>query len=85
MANWLTSLKTDTPQEGYELAIEMAKRGVTYMQPSLDTRKAAWSVYTEKGESLMFGSLVIAMHFQTIAKANGDGPDEESLVGCARG
>lgn len=67
---WLTSLKTDTPQEGYELAIEMAKKGVTYMQPSLDTRKAAWSVYTERGESLMFGSLVIATHFQTIAKAN---------------
>ena len=67
---WLTSLKTDTPQEGYELAIEMAKKGVTYMQPSLDTRQAAWSVYTERGESLMFGSLVIATHFQTIAEAN---------------
>ena len=67
---WLTSLKTDTPQEGYELAIEMAKKGVTYMQPSLDTRKAAWSVYTERGESLMFGSFVIATHFQTIAEAN---------------
>lgn len=84
MANWLTSLKTDTPQEGYELAIEMAKRGVAYMQPSLDTRKAAWSVYTEKGESLMFGSLVIATHFQTIAKANGYWPDKDILLEGAK-
>ncbi len=50
------------------------------MQPSLDTRKAAWSVYTKKGESLMFGSLVIAAHFQTIAKANGYWLDKDILL-----
>lgn len=27
---WLTTLITETPQEGYELAIAMSRRGVKY-------------------------------------------------------
>ena len=30
---WLTSLITETPQEGYELAITLSRRGVKYTQP----------------------------------------------------
>lgn len=33
MENWLESLKTSTPQEGYELAIKLARMGVKYTQP----------------------------------------------------
>lgn len=30
---WLTSLITATPQEGFELAITLSRRGVKYTQP----------------------------------------------------
>lgn len=39
VAEWLTSLKTDTPQEGFELAIKLARKGVAYTQPSADVLK----------------------------------------------
>src|SRR5699024_6529023 len=34
MKKWITSLKTRTPQEGFELAITLAQKGVEYTQPS---------------------------------------------------
>ena len=30
---WLTTLSTNTPQEGFELAITLSRRGVKYTQP----------------------------------------------------
>ena len=33
---WLTSLITDTPQEGFELAITLSRRGVKYTQPDTE-------------------------------------------------
>ena len=36
---WLTSLITDTPQAGFELAITLSRRGVKYTQPDPDTLK----------------------------------------------
>lgn len=33
MSTWLPSLITDTPEEGYELAITMSRKGVGYVQP----------------------------------------------------
>lgn len=38
MADWLTSLITETPQEGFELAITLARKGVGYAQPSAEVR-----------------------------------------------
>lgn len=38
MADWLTSLITETPQEGFELAITLARKGVGYTQPSAEVR-----------------------------------------------
>ena len=39
MEDWITSLKTDTPQEGFELAITLARKGVAYKQPSVEIRE----------------------------------------------
>jgi len=36
---WLTSLITRTPQEGFELAITLSRRGVKYTQPDVDVLK----------------------------------------------
>lgn len=38
MADWLTTLHTDTPQEGFELAITLARKGVAYTQPDAEVR-----------------------------------------------
>lgn len=70
MADWLTSLKTDTPQEGFELAITLARKGVGYTQPSEEVRNSLRSQYAENPDSLTMASQVIAIHYQTVAAAN---------------
>lgn len=70
MNNWLTSLKTETPQKGFELAIELARKGVAYTQPSADIRKKLRPKYAKNADSLIMTSQVIAIHFQTVAAAN---------------
>lgn len=70
MADWLTSLKTETPQEGFELAITLARKGVGYTQPSAETRQKLRPEYAEDPDSLTMASQVIAIHFQTVAAAN---------------
>lgn len=70
MSDWLTSLKTETPQEGFELAITLARKGVGYTQPSAEVREKLRSDYATNADSLTMASQVIATHFQTIAAAN---------------
>lgn len=70
MADWLTSLQTATPQEGFELAITLARKGVGYTQPSEDVRAKLRPEYAENPDSLTWASQVIAIHFQTVAAAN---------------
>lgn len=70
MESWLTSLTTATPQEGFELAIKMARMGVKYTQPSAEVRDRLREGYANNADSLTFASQVIAVHFQTVAAAN---------------
>lgn len=70
MNTWLTSLKTKTPQEGFELAIKLSQKGVEYTQPSEDVRKMLRPVYSTNANSLICVSRVIAANFQTVAAAN---------------
>ncbi len=67
---WLTTLQTPTPQQGYELAIQLARMGVKYTQPSDEVRKMLCSSYAENADSLTAASQVIAINFQTVAAAN---------------
>lgn len=67
---WLTSLKTATPQEGYELAIKLARMGVKYTQPSAEIRDKLRPAYGDDADSLIASSQVIATNFQTVAAAN---------------
>ncbi len=71
MESWLHSLKTDTAQEGYELAIKLSRMGVKYTQPSAEVRSRLRPEYEQNADSLIASSQVIAIHFQTIAAANG--------------
>lgn len=70
MNQWLRSLKTATPQEGFELAIKLSQKGVEYTQPSEDIRKKLRPKYSRDADSLIAASQVIAINFQTIAAAN---------------
>ncbi len=67
---WLKSLITPSPQEGFELAITLSRKGVAYTQPSAEARERMRPVYSEDPDSLTAASQVIAINFQTIAAAN---------------
>lgn len=70
MEKWLRSLKTNTPQEGFELAITLSQKGVEYTQPNEQIRKKLRPKYSRDADSLISVSEVIAINFQTVAAAN---------------
>lgn len=67
---WLSSLITATPQEGFELAITLSRRGVKYTQPDAEVLKGLRSEYAHDADALTAASQVIAINFQTVAAAN---------------
>jgi hypothetical protein len=70
MSNRITSLRTKTPQEGFDLAVKLAQKGVLVTQPSEAIRKKLRPKYSRNADSLIMASEVIAIHFQTVAAAN---------------
>lgn len=67
---WLGALKTESPQEGFELAIKLSRMGVKYTQPSDEIRKRLREDYANNADSLIAASQVVAVNFQTVAAAN---------------
>ncbi len=67
---WLTSLLTSTPQEGFELAITLSRRGVKYTQPDTEVLHKLRPEYANSASALTAASQVIAINFQTISAAN---------------
>ncbi|HRN74842.1 MAG TPA: hexameric tyrosine-coordinated heme protein [Ottowia sp.] len=67
---WLTSLITATPQEGFELAITLSRRGVKYTQPDTAVLKELRPEYAHSADGLTAASQVVAINFQTVAAAN---------------
>jgi len=67
---WLPSLIPETPQQGFELAITLSRRGVKYTQPDVDTLKKLRPDYANSAEALTAASHVVAVNFQTVAAAN---------------
>ncbi|MFO7965162.1 MAG: hexameric tyrosine-coordinated heme protein [Desulfobacterales bacterium] len=64
------SLITATPEEGFQLAISLARKGVTETQPDKEVLKKLRPAYAHDPDSLIAVSHVIAVYFQTIAAAN---------------
>lgn len=71
MTQWLPTLKTATPQEGYELALTLARKAVGLTQPDPAVRDKLRPVYAENADALIASSQVVATHFATVAAANG--------------
>lgn len=67
---WLETLITETPQQGFELAVTLSRRGVKYTQPDAEVLKRLRPEYAESAEDLIAASHVVAVNFQTIAAAN---------------
>lgn len=64
------SLITETPEEGFEVAVQLARKGVTTTQPDKDVLFMLRDVYSKDPDALIASSHVVAVHYQTIAEAN---------------
>ncbi|GIK97881.1 MAG: hypothetical protein BroJett029_20900 [Alphaproteobacteria bacterium] len=71
MENWLPTLITPTPTEGYDLAIKLARIAVKKTQPDAAERERMRLDYAGDADALIAVSAVVATHFATIAAANG--------------
>lgn len=67
---WLKSLITATPQEGFDLAITLSRKGVRYTQSDPEVLKKLRPEYANDAAGLTAASQVIAINFQTVAAAN---------------
>jgi hypothetical protein len=70
MENWLPSLKTATPSEGYVLAIKLSRMTVKLTQTDAAVRERLRPAYATDADALIAISQVVATHFSTIAAAN---------------
>ena len=68
--SWLPSLMTDTPAEGFDLAVSMARKAVTTTQTDTEILHALRPNYSHDPQSLIDVSGVVADYFATIAAAN---------------
>lgn len=70
MSNEISSLITETPEEGYQLAVELSRKAISTMLPDLEARKKMYPDYIGDAKNLTHASEVVAIHFQTISQAN---------------
>lgn len=68
--SWLPSLMTDTPEDGFDLAIKLSRMAVKKTQPDDEARARMRPEYANNADSLTQVSGVVATNFQTIAQAN---------------
>lgn len=67
---WLESLITETPQEGRELALKMARKTIAAIQTDPEVRTKLRDDYAQDTRQLISSAEVVAIEFQTIAQAN---------------
>ncbi|SEH68948.1 hexameric tyrosine-coordinated heme protein [Paracoccus alkenifer] len=70
MADWLPTLITPTPEEGFALAIKMSRVAVKMTQPDAAVRDRLRGTYAEDADALIASSQVAAHWFATVAAAN---------------
>lgn len=67
---WLPTLLTDTPQEGYNLAVKLARVAVKLTQADPAVREDLRTIYEKDANALIAASSVVATNFQIVAAAN---------------
>lgn len=66
----IPTLMTDTPAQGRELAIMIARKTIATMQPDAEVRSALRPGYAGDASKLMEAGHIVAIEFATIAAAN---------------
>ncbi len=66
----IPTLITETPAQGRELAIMIARKTIATMQPDADVRGSLRPDYAEDSAKLMQAGEIVAIEFATIAAAN---------------
>ena len=64
------SLITETPEQGFQLAIALSRKAVKATQHNKEILVKLRDVYSKNADSLIAVSQVVAIHFQTVAAAN---------------
>lgn len=70
MTSWLPTLQTATPEDGYDLAVKLARVAVKATQPDAAVHDRLRPEYAEDADALIAVSHVVATHFATVAAAN---------------
>lgn len=70
MTDWLPTLITQTPAEGYDLAVKLSRVAIKLTQPDAAVRDRLRPDYAEDPDALIAISQVAATHFATVAAAN---------------
>ncbi len=70
MTNWLPTLVTETPEDGYDLAITLSRMAVKKTQPDDAVRERLRADYETDVKALVAISQAVAVNFATIAAAN---------------
>lgn len=68
---FLPTLKTETAEDGFALALKLSRLAVKFTQPDDAVRGRLRPVYETDANALIATSHVVAVNFQTIAAANG--------------
>lgn len=71
MTSWLPTLVTETPEEGYDLAIKLSRMAVKKTQPDDAVRQRLRAEYEADVKALIAVSQAVAVNFATVAAANG--------------
>jgi len=66
----LSSLMAETPEEGLQLAIMLARRAGEAIVPDAEMRAAMRGAYSQDTAQVIAASGVVAAFFQTVAAAN---------------
>lgn len=64
------TLITQTPEQGRELAIMLARKTIRAIQPDAEVRETLRPGYATNADSLTMAGHVVAIEFATVAAAN---------------
>lgn len=64
------TLITETPEEGRELAMMLARKTIGAIQPDAEVRQLLRPGYATNADSLTMAAHVVAVEFATVAAAN---------------
>lgn len=66
----LPTLIVATPEDGFRLALKLARLGVSQTQHDREVLRAGRQDYAKDPAQLIQASQAVAIHFQTVAQAN---------------